>query len=163
MKSSGPSELGVVMRQGGFIRHPAKAARKAELTPSDAPNPANAPTKAVTTKIFIKGLTVETECGVYAHEKGKKRPLVIDIEVSVGSDVRSTSDELAQTVDYDTLAAHIHDVANTAHLHLIETFAEEVCARVLTDKRIEKIVLRVEKPGSVPGAVCSGVEIERTR
>jgi 7,8-dihydroneopterin aldolase/epimerase/oxygenase len=157
MKSTGPSELGVVMRQGGFIRRPLSAKPAAELAPVATL------TKALTTKIFIKGLVVQAECGVYAHEMGKKRPLVIDIEVNVGGDIRSTSDELAQTVDYDTLAQHIHDVAAESHLHLIETFAEQVCAKVLMDSRIESVKLRIEKPGSVPGAVCSGVEIERGR
>jgi 7,8-dihydroneopterin aldolase/epimerase/oxygenase len=157
MRSSGPSELGVVMRQGGSIRRPVAPSRKAGSAASPSP------TKALTTKIFIKGLTVEAECGVYSHEKGRKRPLVIDIEISVGGDVRSTTDDLSQTVDYDTLARHIHDVASDVHLHLIETFAEQVCAKVLTDPRIESVRLRVEKPGSVPGAVCSGVEIERSR
>ena len=157
MKSSGPSELGVVMRQGGYIRRPSAPARKADATMDPAP------TRALLTKIFIKGLKVDAECGVYAHEKGRKRPLIIDIEVSVGDDVRSSSDELAQTVDYDTLAAHIHDVAGSTHLHLIETFAEQVCSKVLNDPRIQTVRLRIEKPGSVPGAICSGVEIERGR
>lgn len=158
MKSSGPSELGVVMRPGGYIRRPAAPSRKVE---SEATLPLS--TKALTTKIFIKGLSVSSECGVYAHEKGRKRPLIVDIEVLVGEKTRSTSDELSQTVDYDTLAGHIHDVANTGHLHLIETFAEQICARVLGDPRIQSVRLRIEKPGSVPGATCSGVEIERGR
>ena len=157
MKSSGPSELGVVMRPGGNIRRPRLPARTSNVM-SDV-----ATTQALTTKIFIRGLKVEAECGVYAHEKGKTRPLIIDIDVSVGGDTRATSDELNQTVDYDVLAAHIHSVAGAAHLHLLETFAEQVCARVLSDPRIQTVKLRIEKPGSVPGAVCSGVEIERTR
>lgn len=157
MKNSGPSQLGVVMRPGGFIRRPGKPKQSDEVVP------AATLTKALTTKIFIKGLIVQAECGVYAHEMGKKRPLIVDIEVHVGGAVRSTSDDLSQTVDYDTLAQHIHDVAADAHLHLIETFAEQVCTKVLSDSRIDRVKLRIEKPGSVPDAVCSGVEIERSR
>jgi 7,8-dihydroneopterin aldolase/epimerase/oxygenase len=157
MKSSGPSELGVVMRPGGSIRRPAAPSRKIESVSEKVA------TTAVTTKIFIRGLTVQAECGVYAFEKGNRRPLVIDIEVIVGGEVRSISDELSQTVDYDTLAAHINEVASASHLHLIETFAEQICERVLTDARILHVKLRIEKPGSVPDAICSGVEIERTR
>lgn len=157
MKSSGPSELGIVMRPGGMIRRPIASALKA-----DDVGPIAA-TKALATKIFIKGLNVAAECGVYAHEKGRTRPLIVDIEVWVGEAVRGEGDALNQTVDYDVLAAHVHDVAGAAHLHLIETFAEQVCAKVLADTRIERVRLRVEKPGSVPGAVCSGVEIERAR
>ena len=161
MKSSGPSELGVVMRQGGMIRRPAKP--PAKPFSDQAKGEEAAPTRAVSTKIFVKGLMVEAECGVYAHEKGRRRPLVVDLEVQVGSSVRAGSDELAETVDYDSLVAHVRAVAAGEHLHLIETFAEKVCEAVLTDKRILSVRLRVEKPGAVPGAACSGVELERTR
>jgi 7,8-dihydroneopterin aldolase/epimerase/oxygenase len=157
MKSSGPSELGVVMRQGGFIRRP--------NAPVENPDAASVPASnhAVTTKIFIKGLQIEAECGVYAFEKGTKRPLIVDIDVIVASDLGALNDSLAQTVDYDTLAAHVRDVAAVGHLNLIETFAEQVANRILGEPRILSVRLRVEKPGSVPGADCSGVEIERTR
>ncbi|WP_395631114.1 dihydroneopterin aldolase [Aquidulcibacter sp.] len=161
MKSSGPSELGVVMRQGGMIRRPAKPSAKPFS--DHAKGEEAVPTRAVSTKIFVKGLMVEAECGVYAHEKGRRRPLVVDLEVQVGTSVRAGSDELAETVDYDSLVAHVRTVAAGEHLHLIETFAEKVCEAVLTDKRILSVRLRVEKPGAVPGAVCSGVELERTR
>jgi 7,8-dihydroneopterin aldolase/epimerase/oxygenase len=157
MSGSGPSELGVVMRQGGYIRRPAPR------TKVDGASQKLEPTQAMSTRIFVKGLSVETECGVYAHEKGKKRPLIVDIEVQIAATVRSTSDELAQTVDYDSLAAHVHHVAGATHLHLIETFAERVCELVLSDPRIEWVKLRVEKPNSVSGAISSGVEIERIR
>lgn len=160
MKSSGPSELGVVMRQGGMIRRPAKPPAKPF---SDQAKSEAVSTRAVSTKIFVKGLMVEAECGVYAHEKGRRRPLVVDLEVQVGSSVRAGSDELAETVDYDSLVSHVRTVAAGEHLHLIETFAEKVCEAVLTDARILSVRLRVEKPGAVPGAACSGVELERTR
>jgi dihydroneopterin aldolase len=167
MKASGPRELGIVMRPGHLIRRPAKPPSKTDaqqsekLMPSDSPG--DSQTKATSTKIFIKGLMVEAECGVYAHEKGRRRPLVVDIEVSVGLGVRAGQDELSETLDYDILASHVREVAGAAHLHLIETFAEQVCARVLTDARVNSVRMRVEKPGAVPGAACSGVEMERTR
>jgi 7,8-dihydroneopterin aldolase/epimerase/oxygenase len=157
MKASGPSELGIVMRPGGVYRRPVTSPTKEESVAIESQ------TKALVTKIFIRGLNVAAECGVYAHEKGRTRPLIVDIEVWVRDDVRGSGDALSQTVDYDVLAGHVHDVAGAAHLHLIETFAEQVCAKVLEDDRIERVRLRVEKPGSVPGAVCSGVELERTR
>ncbi|MCA3693952.1 MAG: dihydroneopterin aldolase [Aquidulcibacter sp.] len=144
-----------------MIRRPAKPPAKpfsSQAKPDDV-----APTRAVSTKIFVKGLMVEAECGVYAHEKGRRRPLVVDLEVQVGTSVRAGSDELAETVDYDSLVAHVRTVAAGEHLHLIETFAEKVCEAVLTDERILSVRLRVEKPGAVPGAACSGVELERTR
>lgn len=155
MRAKGPSELGIVARPGMAIRRPVPP-RAADTQP--APQ-----TRALTTRIFVHGLQVEAECGVYAHEKGRQRPLVVDIEVTVAQSVRAVSDELRETVDYDALAAHARAVAAGAHLHLIETYAEQVCDRILEDQRIEAVRVRVEKPGSVAGALSSGVEIERGR
>jgi 7,8-dihydroneopterin aldolase/epimerase/oxygenase len=155
MRAKGPSELGIVARPGMAIRRPSPPA------PPDCPLAQQS--KALTTRIFVRGLQVAAECGVYAHEKGRQRPLVVDIEVLVVPSVRATADELRETVDYDALAAHAHAVAASAHLHLIETYAEQVCDRILEDRRIETVRVRVEKPGSVAGAISSGVEIERGR
>lgn len=154
MSGSGPSELGVVMRPGAMIRRPQKPVTR-ESSPLQA--------QMLGTKIYLRGLTVVAQMGVYDHEKGHTRPLIVDVEVWVNPSTRPHEDELSHTIDYDTLATHIRDVAGGEHLHLLETFAEHVCARILTDTRIDKVRLKVEKPGSVADAICSGVEIERMR
>jgi 7,8-dihydroneopterin aldolase/epimerase/oxygenase len=160
MRASGPTELGLVARKGqSWRRQRTDGATTADQKP--APIPA---TLARQTRIFVEGLMVEAECGVYSHEKGSRRPLVVDIDVAVDPDmVRATDDALAETVDYDGLVAVVRDMASGAHLHLIETFAEQVASRLLADMRIVEVRLRVEKPGAVPGARCSGVEIVRSR
>jgi 7,8-dihydroneopterin aldolase/epimerase/oxygenase len=153
----GPSELGLVMRPGQMIRRPKKKpADEIEAVPDGT-------TLAVQTTVFVKGLMVEAECGVYAHEKGNRRPLIIDVDVMIDANVRSTSDQLGETVDYDTLVAHIRRACSGSHVQLIETLAEMMAHNILSDARILEVRLRVEKPGAVPGAVCSGVEIVRAR
>jgi dihydroneopterin aldolase len=164
MRAKGPSELGVVARPGQPIRRPAPPPEKpARRPPSDPPGPATETSRALTTRIFVRGLSLAAECGVYAHEKGRHRPLLIDIEATIDPSVRASADELSETVDYDALAAHARDVVGEAHVHLIETIAERICDRILEDPRIPAVRVRVEKPGSVTGAVSSGVEIERAR
>ncbi|GIU67495.1 dihydroneopterin aldolase [Candidatus Phycosocius spiralis] len=164
MKSSGPTQLGIVMRPGQMIRRserPASQSAPDETYKTKASNLRQ--TRALSTKIFVKGLMVEAECGVYAHEKGHRRPLVIDLEVHLDTAVRSGTDHLAETVDYDALVNHVRTIASDVHLHLIETFAEKICEALLADPRILSTKVRVEKPGAIPGAVCSGVELERSR
>ena len=164
MKSSGPTQLGIVMRPGQMIRRPARPVSKAVADEASEIEVSSLNrTRALTTKIFVKSLMVEAECGVYAHEKGHRRPLVIDLEVQLDASVRSGTDQLAETVDYDALVAHVRNIASGAHLHLIETFAEKVCDAILVDPRILNVKVRVEKPGAIPGAACSGVELERSR
>ncbi|MCU0882610.1 MAG: dihydroneopterin aldolase [Hyphomonadaceae bacterium] len=163
MRSTGPTELGLVARPGQGWRRQRSAAGGGADQGTDAAI-AHVATQARQTRIFVEGLMVEAECGVYAHEKGSRRPLVVDIDVAVDpGTVRSTDDALAETVDYDGLVAVVREIANGAHLHLIETFAEQIASRLLADQRIVEVRLRVEKPGAVPGARCSGVEVTRVR
>jgi 7,8-dihydroneopterin aldolase/epimerase/oxygenase len=154
MRAKGPSELGIVSRPGQPIRRPA---------PPPAREAGEAPSRALMTRIFVRGLSLTAQCGVYAHEKGRPRPLVIDIEATIDPLVRASADALAETVDYDALAAHARNVVGEAHVHLIETIAERICDRILSDARILAVRVRVEKPGSVTDAISSGVEIERAR
>jgi hypothetical protein len=41
--------------------------------------------RVVITKVFVRGLKVEAEVGVYSHERGKTQPLVIDVELDVAA------------------------------------------------------------------------------
>ena len=162
MRATGPSELGIVARPGQPIRRPARPPAP-EPAAAAAPAPAAAPQPRNETRIFVRGLMVEAEVGVYAHEKGARRPLVVDLEITVDPAVRAEHDQLSETIDYDTLVSHARAVASGEHLHLIETFAEMVAERLLSDPRVTASRVRVEKPGAVPGAACSGVEIVRMR
>lgn len=163
MRTTGPTELGLVARPGQTWRRQRTAKETADEGASVSSQTVVV-TEARQTRIFVEGLMVEAECGVYAHEKGSRRPLVVNVDVAVDpGTVRTSHDALAETVDYDGLVAIVREVANGAHLHLIETFAEQVASRLLADSRIIEVRLRVEKPGAVPGARCSGVEITRVR
>ena len=40
-----------------------------------------APARVVATKIFVSGLRIEAQIGVYAHERGRTQPLILDVEL----------------------------------------------------------------------------------
>jgi|GEM_PF-313580 len=162
MKS--PSELSIVVRPGAPIRRPSRATlAKAELPDLPARFMEKETAKTGEARIFVRGLMIEAEVGVYSHEKGARRPLVVDIDVWIVAPQRFNSDELAETVDYDSLVAHARAVVADAHIHLIETIAERIADRCLNDARVVRARIKIEKPGAVLGAACSGVEVERAR
>ncbi|MED5564931.1 MAG: dihydroneopterin aldolase, partial [Pseudomonadota bacterium] len=47
------------------------------------------------------------------------------------------------------------------HIDLVETLAEEIATRLLTDSRIIRLRIRLEKPEAIAEAAGVGVEIER--
>ena len=112
-------------------------------------------------KVFVRGLKVEAEVGVYAHEHGRRQPLVIDVELDVAA---TTGDNITGTVTYETVAAKAQAVAAHGHLKLIETFAERLARACLEDSRVSRARVRVEKPEALaPHAAAGGAEITLTR
>jgi 7,8-dihydroneopterin aldolase/epimerase/oxygenase len=112
-------------------------------------------------KVFVRALRIEAEVGVHAHEKGRRQPLVIDVELDVAA---AAGDHLADTVNYETVLSSAQDVAAHGHFKLIETFAERLARALLNDSRVSRARVRVEKPEALaPQAAAGGAEIILTR
>ncbi|MFN8829715.1 MAG: dihydroneopterin aldolase [Labrys sp. (in: a-proteobacteria)] len=110
--------------------------------------------------VFVRALRVEAHIGYYAHEKGHTQPLVIDVELDVAAEDFG-SDDLARTVDYDTIADHARSLART-HVDLVETFAERLAALCLGHPLTRAVRIRIEKPQAIKDAIA-GVAIMRRR
>jgi 7,8-dihydroneopterin aldolase/epimerase/oxygenase len=113
-----------------------------------------------TLTIFMRGLELEAEIGVYPHERGRAQPLVIDVELAL-SPRRVV--HLADTLNYETLAGAARDLVAEGHIDLVETYAQRLAARCLEDPRVVWARVRVEKPGALPGARAAGVEVTAVR
>jgi len=126
----------------------------------DAPAP-SAPGRIVMTKIFVTGLKLEAEIGVYPHERGRAQPLVVDVELDVPS---AGADRLRDTVNYETIAKAAREVAAEGHIMLVEAFAERLARACLADERVTRARVRVEKPLALaPEAAGAGVEVTLVR
>ena len=110
-----------------------------------------------TSKVFVTGVKVQAEIGVYRHEIGRRQPLIVDVELDVPI---GSGDRLADTVNYETILEAARAVAAEGHIHLVETFAHRLAERCLSDARVSRARIRVEKPLALaPDAVGAGVEI----
>ena len=59
-------------------------------------------------KVFVRGLQLDAEIGVYDHEYGRHQPLVVDVELDISP---SAWDRLADTINYETIATKAKAVA----------------------------------------------------
>jgi dihydroneopterin aldolase len=111
--------------------------------------------------VFVRGLEVQVEIGVYPHEQGARQPLMVDIEVEV--DARGWR-HLSDTVNYETLAAHALAIAETGHIGLVESYAQRLADACVAEPRVFSARVRVEKPRALAqwGAVA-GVEVLAVR
>ncbi len=109
------------------------------------------------TRVFVTGLKVQAEIGVYRHEIGRVQPLIIDVELDVPS---AGAARLSETLNYETILQAAQSIARSGHIELVETFAERLAEACLADPRVTKARVRVEKPLALaPDAVAAGVEL----
>ncbi|RAK58164.1 dihydroneopterin aldolase [Phenylobacterium deserti] len=113
------------------------------------------------TKVFVTGLQVQAEIGVYKHEIGRVQPLVVDVELDVPT---AGAVKLADTLNYEDVLHAARAVAEEGHIELVETFAERLARACLADPRVTRARVRVEKPLALaPHATGAGVEITLVR
>jgi len=129
-----------------------------------SPDPREAPaanTRIVITKVFVRGLEVDAQIGVYKHEKGRLQRLVLDVELDVA--VTDWTD-LSATVNYEVIAEKARRVAAEGHRGLVETFAHHLAEACFEEPKVTRARIRVEKPSALaPDARAAGVEITAVR
>lgn len=119
--------------------------------------PAGGAPRVAMMKVFVTGLRVQAEIGVYRHEIGKRQPLSVDVELDVPT---AGADRLADTVNYETILQAAQAIAAEGHIELVEAFAERLAHACLADPRVTRARVRVEKPLALaPDAVAAGAEI----
>jgi dihydroneopterin aldolase len=110
--------------------------------------------------IFVRGLRVEAGIGIYDHEHGRLQILLIDVTLDLGpTEVHG----LADTVNYETVAAACQSIVAEGHVGLVETFAERLALDCLKDPRIRAVTVRVDKPGALKAAAGVGCELTYRR
>jgi dihydroneopterin aldolase len=107
-------------------------------------------------KVFVRGLLVQAEIGLYPHERGRVQPLIIDVELELEP---TPVAGIGDTVNYETLADYAAALAGRGHVDLVETFAERLAQGCLDNPRVMRARVRVEKPQALERAQAAGVEI----
>ena len=113
--------------------------------------------------VFIEGLEIEALIGIYDWERRVRQPLVFDLEMAFDNRVPAASDDIAHTLDYKAVSTRIREVVSQSGFGLVETLAERVAEMVLAEFPVQRLRLKLSKPGAVRGARAVGVSIERSR
>jgi len=114
-------------------------------------------------KILISGVSVRTICGVFEWEKVAPRDIILDIELSVDLQHAGKTDDLSNTVDYDSITNAVVDHIRSRTFNLIETVAEECAEEILKNDQIMEVRITVHKPNAMPSAKCVSVCIQRNK
>ncbi|MDP1875001.1 dihydroneopterin aldolase [Phenylobacterium sp.] len=127
----------------------------------DQLSPESGGCRVVASKIFVSTLRVDAYVGIYAHERGRSQPLVIDVELDAAV---AGAELLSDTVNYELVAEAARSLAASGHIGLVETFAEMLARACLADPRVTRARVRVDKPQALaPHAASAGVEVVLVR
>ena len=113
--------------------------------------------------IFLHGLEVEAIIGIYDWERITRQTVVVDLEM--GTDIRraTQTDDIADTLSYETVAKRLIDFIGDSEFFLAETLAEQIAVVVLNEFSLPWVKVVLHKPGAVRGAKDVGIVIERHR
>ncbi len=111
--------------------------------------------------LFIHGLRLDTEIGVYEWEKNVKQPISLDIEVNTNVSTPAQSDELEDALDYQVITDRITDFIGSKHFHLVETVAELVAQLLHKEFGVSWAKVKVSKLSAIKTVDSVGVIIER--
>jgi len=114
-------------------------------------------------QIFIADLLARGIIGISEAEREKPQEILINLVLFVNTRDAGKSDNLEDSVNYRTIAKRVLAHAETAARQTVEALAADLARLCLEETGVERVRVRVEKPGAVRFSRSVGVEIERER
>ena len=112
-------------------------------------------------KILINELILDLKLGYYDFEKEKAQKVKFSLEIDYQDKNPSNDKDLRSIVNYATIVKLIKKLIKKKHYNFLETLAEAVFNELFKDKRIGKIMLKIEKMEILKE--CSSVGIQITK
>ncbi|MEX3315894.1 dihydroneopterin aldolase [Sulfitobacter sp. PS-8MA] len=110
-------------------------------------------------RISLRDHIVEVEIGAFQAERGVTQRLSFNVVVEVVPLSGEIDDDVDRILSYDRVTEAIAAELAAERLNLLETLAERIADRILTEPQACKVFVRIEKLDRGPGAL--GVEIVR--
>ena len=113
-------------------------------------------------RILIRDLLVRGVIGINDWERERPQDILIQLEMFVDARRAGATDDMADSVNYRTVAKKVIAYAETSEHFLVEALASGIARLVLVEHGVSRVRVRVEKPGALRFARSVGIEIERT-
>ena len=114
-------------------------------------------------RIEIRDLLVRAIVGINDDERENRQDVVINITLHTDMHTPGGSDDISDAVNYRTLTKRVLALVEGSRYFLVEKMATEIAKLCLSDDRIERVIVSVEKPSALRFARSVGVTIERSQ
>lgn len=112
-------------------------------------------------RIEIKDLLVRGILGINDWEREKAQDILVNITLFADLRAAGASDDLDDSVNYRTITKRVIEHVESSARYTVEALASDIARLCLQGSGVERVRVRVEKPGALRFARSVGVEIER--
>lgn len=112
-------------------------------------------------RISLRDHIVDVDIGAFQKERGQRQRVMFNVVVEVRPAPQPLDDDVDRILSYDRITEAIAAELAAERLNLLETLAERVAERILSEPQAMRAFVRIEKLDIGPYAL--GVEIVRSR
>ena len=114
-------------------------------------------------KVVIKNLLARGIIGIRDWERKHVQNILINIILFTDTRRAAETDNIDYCADYSSISKKVLAHAESAGRLTVEALANDLAKLCLEEQNVQKVLIRVEKPGAVRFAESVGVEIERSK
>lgn len=114
-------------------------------------------------RIFVNDLLIRGVIGISEREREQPQDILVNIVIYTDIHKAGETDNVDDSVNYRTVAKKVLAHVEKVQRYTVEALATDIADLVLGEPHVEKVQVRVEKPGAVRFSKSVGVEIERSK
>ena len=113
--------------------------------------------------VLIKDFIIYEIIGIHQKEKINTQKIVFNIVINVNQNIYPDENNLASIVDYEKITNKLKILAKNKKYNFLESLAEDSFREIFSDKRINSVKIKIEKPDAIADAQSVGVEVFKSR
>ncbi|MDP8264290.1 MAG: dihydroneopterin aldolase [Candidatus Aceula lacicola] len=114
-------------------------------------------------KITINQIHLSIIIGTKHYEREEAQDIAVDLSFIYNSSKAQESDDLSNTVNYETIAQEIKEKTEKTKFFLIEKLANFILDIVMANNAIEKTTVIICKPNAIKDSKSVSIKLTRER
>jgi FolB domain-containing protein len=114
-------------------------------------------------KIIIKDLLLRGIIGINEDERVNQQDILINIVMYADTRAAANSDAINDAINYRTITKRIIRHVEGSSDFLVEKLVNDIARIILVEYDLDRVIVRLEKPGALRFARSVGIEIDRSR
>ena len=113
--------------------------------------------------VLIKDFIIFEIIGIHKNEKINKQKIIFNIVINVNQNIYPDENNLGSIVDYEKITNKLENLVKNKKYNFLESLAEDSFEEIFSDKRINSVKIKIEKPDAIKNAQSVGVEVFKSR